>query len=120
MNKTETQALWRALCACTCKAGTRAPHDCVYIDQVSTFDAILSYDDQHRDFTDCLSLYDPAMLALAIRAHKATGSRNLRFFPGTNRGRFAHLILRSSVATPRDPIIITTAIQGLREVRRGI
>lgn len=31
MNKTETQALWRALCACTCKPGVNAPFDCVTV-----------------------------------------------------------------------------------------
>lgn len=31
MNKTETEALWRALCACTCKPGVHAPLDCVCV-----------------------------------------------------------------------------------------
>lgn len=31
MNKSETEALWRALCATTCKPGTRAPYDSVCV-----------------------------------------------------------------------------------------
>ena len=91
MNKTETKALWRALCACTCKSGVNAPFDCVcvhdrviyvtdtyvmhrieglyqpgsifkalfghsiaYMDRARTFNAILDYDPDDRDFSGML------------------------------------------------------------------
>lgn len=149
MNKIETQALWRALCACTYKPGVHAPFDCVCVhDQVvyatnshvlhrvdglfqpgSVFKALFSHSCAHaprvdtldsllcynglRDFEGKPLFYDPSHLALALRLHKAAGSKNLQFFPG--RGRNAPLILTSTIATPHDPIIITTAVQGMRK-----
>lgn len=151
MNKTETQALWRALCACTCKPGVNAPFDCVtvhdqvvyatnsyvmhrveglyqpgsvfkalygrsiaYMDRAHAFDRILSYEPDSFDFSGVCSYYDPAVTALALRPHKAAGSKNMEFRPGKGNG-FAPLIITSTIATPHDPIIITTAVQGMRK-----
>ena len=151
MNKTETKALWNALCACTCKPGTYAPYDCVcvhdkvvyatnsyvlhrvegmlepgsvfkalfshlcaYTERTAVLDNILYYNSENRDFTNLCPFYDPSYLALALRAHKAAGSKNLQFFPGSGRDH-APLILTSTIATPHDPIIITTAVQGIRK-----
>lgn len=151
MNKTETQALWRALCACTCKPGVHAPFDCVcvhdrvvyatnsyvmhrvevlyqpgsvfkalfghsvaYMDRARTFDGILSYDPDNREFSDTCPYYDPSYIALALRTHKAAGSKNMQFHPGKGNGN-APLIITSTIATAHDPIIITTAVQGMRK-----
>lgn len=151
MNKTETQALWRALCACTYKPGVHAPFDCVcvhdrvvyatnsyvmhrveglyqtgsvfkaifghsiaYMDRARTFDGILSYDPDNRDFSGTCPYYDPAYIALALRLHKAAGSNNMQFHPGKGN-LHAPLIITSTIATPHDPIIITTAVQGMRK-----
>lgn len=151
MNKTETQALWRALCACTCKPGVNAPFDCVcvhdkvvyatnsyvmhrveglyqpgsafkalfghsiaYMDRARTFDGILSYDPDSRDFSGTCSYYDPSYIALALRPHKAAGSKNMQFHPGRG-SEHAPLIITSTIATPHDPINITTAVQGMRK-----
>lgn len=151
MNKTETQALWRALCACTCKPGVNAPFDCVcvhdrvvyatnsyvmhrveglyqpgsvfkalfehsiaYMDRARTFDGILTYDPDNRDFSDTCPYYDPAYIALALRPHKAAGSKNMQFHPGKGNGH-APLIITSTIATAHDPITITTAVQGMRK-----
>lgn len=153
MNKTETQALWRALCACTCKPGVHAPFDCVcvhdrvvyatnsyvmhrveglyqpgsvfkalfghsiaYMDSALTFDKILSYDSDKFDFSGTCPYYNPAYVTLALRPHKAAGSKSMQFHPG-NGSRFAPLIITSTIATPHDPIIITTAVQGVRRVK---
>lgn len=151
MNKTETQALWSALCACTCKPGVHAPFDCVcvhnqvvyatnsyvmhrieglyqpgsvfkalfghsvaYMERARTSDNILSYDPDNRDFSGTCPYYDPAQIALALRPHKAIGSKNMQFHPGNGNGH-APLIITSTIATPHDPIIITTAVQGMRK-----
>ena len=152
MNKTETQALWRALCACTYKPGVHAPFDCVcvhdrvvyatnsyvmhrveglyqrgsvfkalfgrsiaYMDRARTFDAILDYDSDNRDFSGTPPYYDPAYIALAMRPHKVAGSKNMQFFHGKGSKCVAPLIITSTIATPHDPIIITTAVQGMRK-----
>lgn len=105
MNKTETQALWRALCACTCEPGVNDPFDCVTV-----------HDPDNRDFSDTCPYYDPAYIALALRPHKAAGSKNMRFFPGKGNGH-APLIITSTIATAHNPIIITTAVQGMRKAK---
>lgn len=151
MNKTETKALWRALCACVCKPGMHAPFDCVcvhdqviyatdtyvmhrveglyqpgsvfkalfghsvaYMDCACTFDNILSYNPDKCDFSNTCLYYDPAKIALALRPHRAVCSKNMQFHPGRGNG-LAPLIITSTVATAHDPIIITTAVQGMRK-----
>ena len=151
MNKTETNALWRALCACTCKPGVNAPFDCVcvhnrviyvtdtyvmhrieglyqpgsifkalfghsiaYMDHARTFNAILDYDPDDRDFSGMPPYYDPACIALAMRPHRALGSKNMQFHHGKGSKRVAPLIITSTIETSRDPIIITSAVQGMR------
>lgn len=150
MNKAEVEALWRALCACTCKSPVNAPFDCVtvhdrvvyvtncvvthrveglyqpgsvfkalfgrsiaYMDRARIFDGILAYDPVSRDFSGTCPYYDSAYVALALRPHKAVGSRNMRFYPGKGDS-LAPLIITSTIATRRDPIVITTAVQGMR------
>lgn len=88
-------------------------HSCAYNERTAVLDNILSYNSENRDFTNLCPFYDPSYLALALRAHKAAGSKNLQFFPG--RGRNAPLILTSTIATAHAPIIITTAVQGMRK-----
>lgn len=114
MNKTETNALWRALCACTCKPGVNARHSIAYMDRARTFNAILDYDPDDRDFSGMPPYYDPACIALAMRPHRALGSKNMQFHHGKGSKRIAPLIITSTIETSRDPIIITSAVQGMR------
>ena len=88
-------------------------HSCAYTDRAAFLDGILAYNPESRDFKSLCPLYDPAYLALALRPHKAVGSKNLQFFPGSGRDH-APLIMTSAVKTSHDPIVITTAVQGLR------
>lgn len=88
-------------------------HSCAYADRVDFLDALLEHDPVKREF-DCLCpYYDPAYLALALRPHKAIGAKNLQLYTPRKREN-GPLIMTSSVATPHEPIIITTAVQGLR------
>jgi hypothetical protein len=89
-------------------------HAIAYMDRARTFDGILSYDSDNRDFSNTCPYYDPAYIALALRPHKAAGSKNMQFHPGKGNGG-APLIITSTIATPHDPIIITTAVQGMRK-----
>lgn len=143
MNKSETEALWRALCATTCKPGTRAPYDSVcvhnrvvyatngyvlhrveglfralhghslaYIDRTDVLDGLLEYRPDNREFADMVPDYDPAKLMLALRPHRALGS-TVKFYSGARR-EYAPLVIVSKTATPKEPITITTVIQGER------
>lgn len=149
MNKSETEALWRALCATTCKPGTHAPYDSVcvhnrvvyatdsyvlhrveglfqsgtpfralhgrslaYIDRTDVLDGLLKYRPDNREFADMVPGYDPARLMLALRPHRALGS-TVRFYSGVRR-EYAPLVIVSKTSTPKEPVIITTVIQGER------
>lgn len=149
MNKSETEALWRALCATTCEPGTGAPYDSVcahnrvvyatnryvlhrveglfqsgmpfralhghglaYIDRTDVLDGLLKYRPDSRGFANMPADYDPARLMLALRPHRALGS-TVKFYSGARR-EHAPLVIVSKTATPGDPVIITTVIQGER------
>ena len=147
MNKSETEALWRALCATTCKPGTRAPYDSVcvhnrvvyatnsyvlhrveglfqsgmlfralhghslaYIDRTDVLDGLLKYRPDNRELANMIPDYDPAKLMLALRPHRALGS-TVKFYSGARR-EYAPLVIVSKTITPKEPVIITTVIQG--------
>ena len=147
MNKSEIEALWRALCATTCKPGTRIPYDSVcvhnrvvyatngyvlhrveglfqsgmifralhgnslaYLDRTDVLDGMLKYRPDNREFANMISDYDPAKLILALRPHRALGS-TVRFYSGARR-ECEPLIIVSKTITPKEPVIITTVIQG--------
>lgn len=147
MNKSETEALWRALCAATCKPGTHAPFDSVcvhnrvvyatdshvlhrveglfqsgmlfralhghslaYLDRTDVVDGLLRYRPDDREPANMVPGYDPARLMLALRPHRALGS-TVKFYSGARR-EYAPLVIVSRTDTPREPIIITTVIQG--------
>ena len=149
MNKSETEALWRALCATTCKPGTHAPYDSVcvhnrvvyatdgyvlhrveglyqsgmvfralhghglaYIDRTDVLDGLLRYRPDNREFADMALDYDPARLMLALRPHRALGS-TVKFHSGARR-EYAPLVIVSETVTPKEPVVITTFIQGER------
>lgn len=147
MNKSEIEALWRALCATTCKSGTHAPYDSVcvhnhvvyatnsyvlhrveglfqsgmifralyghslaYIDRTDVLDGLLKYRPDNREFANMIPYYDPARLMLALRPHRALGS-TVKFYSGARR-EYAPLVIVSKTMTPKEPVIITTVIQG--------
>ena len=149
MNKYETERLWRALCATTCKPGTHAPYDSVcvhnrvvyatnsyvlhrveglfqsgmifralhgnglaYLDRVDVLDGLLKYRPDDRELANLITDYDPAKLMLALRPHRALGSK-VKFYSGARR-EYAPLVIVSKTNTSREPIIITTVIQGER------
>nr|DAI34268.1 MAG TPA: hypothetical protein [Bacteriophage sp.] len=49
---------------------------------------------------------------LALRPHRALGS-TVKFYSGARR-EYAPLVIVSKTITPKDPVIITTVIQGER------
>lgn len=149
MNKSETEALWRALCATTCKPGTHAPYDsvCVHdrvvyatnsyvlhrveglfqsgmvfralhghslacLDRTDVLDNLLKYRPDNREFANLIPDYDSAKLMLALRPHRAIGS-TVKFYSGARR-EYAPLVIVSKTNTPKEPVIITTVIQGER------
>lgn len=150
MIKSETEALWRALCATTCKPGTHAPYDSVcvhnrvvyatngyvlhrvdglfqsgmpfralhghslaYIDRTDVLDGLLKYRPDNREFANMIPDYDPAKLMLALRPHRALGS-TVKFYSGGAPRVRAPLVIVSKAITPKEPVIITTVIQGER------
>lgn len=147
MDKFETEALWRALCATTCKPGTHAPYDsvCVHnrviyatnsyvlhrveglfqsgmpfrslhgrslacLDRTDVLDGLLKYRPDSREFANMAPDYDPARLMLALRPHRALGS-TVKFYSGARR-EYAPLVIVSKTMAPREPVTITTVIQG--------
>ena len=149
MNKSETESLWRALCATACKPGTHAPYDSVcvhdrvvyatnshvlhrveglfqsgigltfralhghslaYLDRTDVLDGLLRYRPDNREFVNMIPDYDPAKLMLALRPHRALGS-TVKFYSGARR-EYAPLVIVSKTGTAKEPIIITTVIQG--------
>ena len=144
MDNSEVESLWRALCATACKPGTHAPYDSVcvhnrvvyatngyvlhrveglfqsgmpfralhghslaYIDRTDALDGLLKYRPDNL-----IPYYDPAKLMLALRPHRALGSK-VKFYSGARR-EYAPLVIVSKTAAPKEPIIITTVIQGER------
>lgn len=147
MNKSEAEALWRALCATTCKPGTHAPYDSVcvhnrvvyatnsyvlhrveglfqsgmlfralhghsfaYIDRTDVLDDLLKHRPDSREIANMIPDYDPAKLMLALRPHRALGS-TVKLYSGARR-EYAPLVIVSKTITPKEPVIITTVIQG--------
>ena len=145
MNKSEIEALWRALCATTCKPGTRAPydsvcvhnrvvyatnshvlhrveglfqpgmpfralhgHDLAYLDRNDVLDGLLEYRPDNRESANLICRYDPAKLMLALRPHRALGS-TVKFYSGV---RYGPLVIVSKTYTSKEPVIITSVVQG--------
>jgi hypothetical protein len=93
----------------------RALHgnELAYIDRTDVLDVLLEYRPDNREFANLIiSGYDPAKLMIALRPHRALGS-TVKFYSGASR-EYAHLVIVSKTSTPKDPVIITTVIQGER------
>ena len=87
-----------------------------YIDRTDVLDGLLEYRPDGRGFADPIPGYDPARLMLALRPHRALGS-TVKFYSGARR-EYAPLVIVSRTVTPREPVIITTVIQGEGNGRR--
>lgn len=83
-----------------------------YLDRTDALDGLLKYRPDNREFANMISDYDPAKLMLALRPHRALGS-TVKFYSGARR-EHAPLVIVSKTATPEEPVIITTVIQGER------
>ena len=83
-----------------------------YLDRTDVLDGLLEYRPGNREFANLIPDYDPARLMLALRPHRALGS-TVKFYSGARR-EYAPLVIVSETSTPREPIIITTVIQGER------
>lgn len=90
----------------------RALHgnELAYLDRTDVLDGLLEYRPGNRGFADLIPDYDPARLMLALRAHRALGS-TVKFYSGARR-EYAPLVIVSKTNTPREPVIITTVVQG--------
>lgn len=90
----------------------RALHgnELAYLDRTDVLDGLLEYRPDNRGLADLISHYDPARLMLALRPHRALGSM-VKFYSGSRR-EYAPLVIVSKTDTPREPVIITTVIQG--------
>lgn len=87
-------------------------HSLAYIDRTDVLDGLLEYRPDSREFANLIPDYDPAKLMLALRPHRALGS-TVKFYSGARR-EYAPLVIVSKTFTPREPVIITTVIQGER------
>lgn len=85
-------------------------NELAYIDRTDVLDALLEYRPDSRGPADFIADYDPARLMLALRPHRALGS-TVRFYSGSRRG-YAPLAIVSKTSTPKEPVIITTIVQG--------
>lgn len=85
-------------------------HGLAYIDRTDILDGLLKYSPDNREFANLTSYYDPAKLMLALRPHRALGS-TVKFYSGARR-ECAPLVIVSKTATPKEPVIITTVVQG--------
>ena len=81
-----------------------------YLDRTDVLDGLLEYRPDDREFANLIPDYDSAKLMLALRPHRALGSM-VRFYSGARR-EYAPLVIVSKTNTSKDPIIITTVIQG--------
>lgn len=100
----------------------RALHgnDLAYINRTDVLDGLLEYRPDNRESANLTAGYDSARLMLALRPHRALDS-TVRFYSGARR-EYAPLVIVSRTATHREPVIITTVVQGERSVpcgRRG-
>lgn len=87
-------------------------HDLAYLDRTDVLNGLLKYRSDNRELANMISYYDPAKLMLALRPHRALGS-TVKFYIGARR-EYAPLVIVSKTATPKEPVIITTVIQGER------
>lgn len=85
-------------------------HSLAYIDRTDVLDRLLKYRPDNRDFANLISDYDPARLMLALRPHRALAPA-VKFYSGTRR-EYAPLVIVSKTITPKEPVIITTVVQG--------
>lgn len=85
-------------------------HSLAYIDRTDVLDDLLKYRPDSREFANLIPDYDPAKLMLALRPHRALGS-TVKFYSGERR-EYAPLVIVSKTFTPREPVVITTVIQG--------
>lgn len=92
----------------------RALHgnELAYLDRADVLDGLLAYLPNDHNFSKLIPDYDPAKLMLALRPHRALGS-TVKFYSGARR-EYAPLVIVSKTITPKDPVIITTVIQGER------
>lgn len=81
-----------------------------YLDRNDVLDGLLEYRPDNREFANLIHRYDSAKLMLALRPHRALGS-TVKFYSGA---RYKPLVIVSKTNTPREPVIITTAVQGER------
>lgn len=90
----------------------RALHgnELAYLDRTDVLDGLLEYRPDNREFANFMSYYDPAKLMLALRPHRALGS-TVKFYSGARR-EYAPLVIVSKTNTHKEPVIITTVIQG--------
>lgn len=85
-------------------------HELCYINRSDVLDGLLEYRFDNREFANLISYYDSAKLMLALRPHRALGSK-VKFYSGARR-EHAPLVIVSKTNTPKDSIIITTVVQG--------
>ena len=85
-------------------------HELCYINCVDVLDGLLEYRPDNREFANLSSDYNSAKLMLALRPHRALGSI-VKFYSGSRR-EYAPLVIVSKTVTPKEPVIITTVIQG--------
>lgn len=90
----------------------RALHgrELTYLDRTDVLDGLLEYRPDSREFANLIPEYDTAKLMLALRPHRALGSK-VKFYSGARR-EYAPLIIVSKTNTSKDPVIITTVVQG--------
>lgn len=81
-----------------------------YLDRTDVLDDLLKYRPDNREFTNMIPDYDPGRLMLALRPHRALGS-TVKLYSGARR-EYAPLVIVSKTNIPREPVIITTVIQG--------
>lgn len=85
-------------------------NELAYIDRTDVLDGLLEYRPDNREFANLIPDYDPAKLMLALRPHRALGSK-VKFYSGARR-EYAPLVIVSKTNTSKEPVIITTVIQG--------
>lgn len=90
----------------------RALHgkELAYLDCTDVLDGLLEYHPDKLEIANLMSYYDSAKLMLALRPHRALGS-TVKFYSGV-RCEYAPLVIVSKTNTPKEPVIITTVIQG--------
>lgn len=92
----------------------RALHgkELAYLDRADVLDGLLEYRPDNREFANLNPYYNSAKLTLALRPHRALGS-TVKFYSGARR-EYAPLVIVSKTLTPKEPVTITTVIQGER------